>query len=44
MPGQTWIRDTAIYRRNEGKWQIDHEHYSVPFDPETSRAVFAVEP
>ena len=43
MPGQTWIRDTAVYRRHLGKWQIVHEHYSVPFDPETSRAVFAVE-
>jgi ketosteroid isomerase-like protein len=43
MPGQSWIRDTAIYKRTQGKWQIVHEHYSVPFDPETSRAVFAVE-
>jgi ketosteroid isomerase-like protein len=43
MPGQTWIRDTAIYKRKQGKWRIVHEHYSVPFDPET-KAVFAVEP
>jgi len=43
MPGQTWIRDTAVYRRGQGQWRIVHEHYSVPFDPETSRAVFAVE-
>ena len=43
LPGQSWIRDTAIYKRNLGKWQIVHEHYSVPFDPETSKAVFAVE-
>jgi len=43
MPGQKWIRDTAIYKRGQGRWQIVHEHYSVPFDPETSRAVFAVE-
>ena len=43
MPGQKWIRDTAVYRRNQGEWQIVHQHYSVPFDPETSRAVFAVD-
>ena len=43
LPGQSWIRDTAIYQRNLGKWQIVHEHDSVPFDPETSKAVFAVE-
>ena len=40
MPGQSWIRQTTIYRRSQGKWAIVHEHYSVPFDPETGRAVF----
>jgi ketosteroid isomerase-like protein len=44
MPRQPWIRDTAVYKRSESKWLIVHEHYSVPFDPETSKAVFAVEP
>ena len=43
MPGQSWIRDTAVYKRDQGTWKIVHEHYSVPFDPETSKAVFAVE-
>jgi ketosteroid isomerase-like protein len=43
MPGQTWIRDTAIFKKIQGKWLIVHEHYSVPFDPETSKAVFAVD-
>jgi ketosteroid isomerase-like protein len=44
MPGQPRIRDTAIYQRYEGKWLVVHEHYSVPFDPETSKAVFTLEP
>jgi ketosteroid isomerase-like protein len=41
---QTWMRDTVVYRTNRGKWQIVHEHGSVPFDPETLRAVFTLEP
>lgn len=41
---QTWIRITAGYQRIGGRWQIVHEHVSVPFDPETSQAVFTLEP
>ena len=41
---QTWIRNTGGYRRNQGRWQIVHEHCSVPFDPYTSKAVFTLEP
>lgn len=41
---QTWIRTTAAYRRHEGRWRILHEHLSVPFDPETGRAAFTLEP
>jgi ketosteroid isomerase-like protein len=37
---QNWIRDTAVYKRDRDKWLIVHEHNSVPFDPETSKAVF----
>lgn len=40
MPGQTWIRVTAVYRKFRESWLITHEHNSVPFDPETSKAVF----
>jgi ketosteroid isomerase-like protein len=44
LPGDpSWIRTTAVYKRIDGKWRIVHEHYSVPINPETSRAVFAVE-
>jgi len=41
LPGERcWIRVTAVYKRIEGGWRIVHEHSSVPFDPETGRAVF----
>ncbi|MFY9610616.1 MAG: nuclear transport factor 2 family protein [Blastocatellia bacterium] len=35
---QTWMRTTAGYRRIEGRWQIVHEHVSVPFHPQTRQA------
>jgi ketosteroid isomerase-like protein len=41
---QTWMRITSICQRNRGKWQIIHEHISVPFDPETSKATFTLNP
>lgn len=44
LPGkQSWIRSTAVYQRTGNHWRIVHEHHSVPFDPETSKAVFAFE-
>lgn len=36
----SWIRNTTVLRRVAGRWQIFHEHYSLPFDPETSKVVF----
>ncbi|NJK75957.1 MAG: SnoaL-like domain-containing protein [Oscillatoriales cyanobacterium RU_3_3] len=41
---QTWMRITSICQRNGDKWQIVHEHISVPFDPETAKAAFTLEP
>ncbi|OUL33442.1 DUF4440 domain-containing protein [Nostoc sp. T09] len=41
---QTWMRITAVCQRNQGEWQILHEHISVPFDPHTSQAVFTLNP
>jgi uncharacterized protein (TIGR02246 family) len=41
---QTWMRITAVYQNNQGNWQIVHQHFSVPFDPETSQAVFTLNP
>jgi uncharacterized protein (TIGR02246 family) len=41
---QTWMRSTACYQRKKGKWLIIHEHASLPFNPETSKVVFTLEP
>jgi len=32
-------RDTDVFRKENGKWLIWHEHFSVPFDPTTGKAV-----
>jgi ketosteroid isomerase-like protein len=39
-----WMRMTACYRRLNEQWKIVHEHCSLPFDPNTSQAVFTLEP
>jgi ketosteroid isomerase-like protein len=39
----TWLRFTAGYQRQQGKWQIVHEHCSVPFEPHTSQAVLTLD-
>jgi ketosteroid isomerase-like protein len=36
---QTWLRDTVVCKKDQGRWQIVHEHCSVPFNPETGKAV-----
>jgi ketosteroid isomerase-like protein len=41
---QTWIRISAGYRRIRDRWQIVHEHASVPFDPQTGHAAFTRDP
>lgn len=41
---QMWMRATAVCQKQEGNWQILHEHISVPFNPETSQAVFTLNP
>lgn len=38
---QTWVRDTSVYRRADGEWQVVHAHGSVPFDPCTQKAVLS---
>ncbi|WP_445633372.1 Nuclear transport factor 2 family protein [Nostoc sp. DSM 114161] len=40
---QTWLRFTAGYQRQHGRWSIVHEHCSVPFDPYTSQAVLTLD-
>jgi ketosteroid isomerase-like protein len=40
MPGNLpWIRETVVYRKIGGAWQIVHEHSSAPFDPHTLKVV-----
>lgn len=41
---QMWMRATAVCQRNQGNWQILHEHISVPFDPSNTQAVFTLNP
>ena len=39
-----WMRATVGFRRISGKWLVVHEHFSAPFDPESGKALFDLEP
>ncbi len=39
-----WMRMTACYRKTNGKWKVVHEHFSVPFDVESGKALFDLKP
>lgn len=39
-----WLRVSQGYRKQGGRWLIAHEHFSVPFDPESGQALFGLEP
>lgn len=39
-----WWRETACYRKIEGKWLITHQHSSVPFDVESGKASLDLKP
>jgi uncharacterized protein (TIGR02246 family) len=39
-----YMRATFCCRRTSGKWKIAHEHFSAPFDPESSKALLGLEP
>lgn len=39
-----WLRMTSGYRRLEGQWKVVHEHFSVPFEMESGKALFDLEP
>lgn len=39
-----WTRMSAGLRRTNGGWRVVHEHFSVPFDMETGKALFELEP
>jgi len=35
-----WMRMTVGYRRTNGRWQAVHEHFSAPFDIESSKVLW----
>ena len=35
-----WMRLTACYRKRNEKWQVVHEHFSAPFDMESSKVLW----
>jgi uncharacterized protein (TIGR02246 family) len=39
-----WLRWTACFRKIDGNWLIAHDQVSVPFDPESGRALLNLEP
>lgn len=39
-----WVRATLCLRKAAGEWRIVHEHDSVPFDPESGRALLDLQP
>lgn len=39
-----WWRSTTCYRRIDGAWRIEHEHNSIPFDPQTGKASLDLAP
>ncbi len=41
--GMTHVRFTAVFRRVGGRWQVEHEHVSVPFDPMTGQVAAITE-
>jgi ketosteroid isomerase-like protein len=39
-----WMRVTVCCRRTNGRWVVAHEHFSVPFDMESGKALLGLEP
>jgi uncharacterized protein (TIGR02246 family) len=39
-----WLRSTLGFRKVDGRWRIVHQHISVPFDMETSKAMLDLKP
>lgn len=40
----SWMRMTACYSKINGKWKVVHEHFSVPFDMDSGKALFDLQP
>lgn len=42
--GSGWVRVTITAARRDGRWLIVHDHYSVPFDHESGKALMDLTP
>ena len=40
----SWMRVTRGYRKINNRWLTVHEHFSTPFDMESGKALFSLEP
>lgn len=40
----SWMRGTQCYVKRDGRWKIVHEHFSAPFDIESGKALFELQP
>ena len=40
----SWMRMTTCYKKTGSAWLIAHEHISAPFDVQTNKALFDMEP
>ena len=39
-----WVCSTLGLRKLGGKWKVSHQHYSVPFDMRTGKALLDLRP
>lgn len=35
-----WMRMTACWCKHQGKWQVVHEHFSAPIDPQNDKVLW----
>jgi ketosteroid isomerase-like protein len=40
----SWMRGSAGYRKTKDGWKAVHEHFSAPFDMESGKALFELQP
>lgn len=40
----SWMRMTTGYKKVDGQWLIEHEHFSAPFDMASFKALFDLDP
>jgi ketosteroid isomerase-like protein len=41
---ERWLRWTACFREIDGRWQVSHEHVSVPIEMASGKALFGLAP